>query len=1081
MKIKINNDHKSFSAHLHYAILNSSSTVIAASFVGLNTAVNAIESAFILGSDGEIEHTEGTTHFRTRSGQCKRLSYQAGSGISHGVLLDKNAVYSVNKGTLNANGNLNPVIIAPEGNVKEMVGKFLSTIYSLPPEWEDKYYDLIYERIEVLQVLSNPEYKTWNNMIAVQLMGIDQEFVENKISEALRGGRLTIPPSEVEGKFDPNWTAQEYTQANAPILGQQIGEIKALYTPYEDKLSPTIASLKRIPFPAQAHCIQGIVNALEYRFDALGIGDMGTGKTQITVGVIHVLYHNKGIRRILTTATGLVVPKWAQEIRKILPGYVKIRIIKSTEDAIKMVREFKENPRPKHLEIVLISIDRSKFGAEPFFTGRWQRVKGAKYKAWHCCQCGKPLPDEDEYYDLKEQLKKNPEAMPAMYADWTDLVEKPKRPPNEDDLNNSIFNNVITGNGVPRGYIGRWRKKSKLKKCPYCEAKFPNRDAKLWRPANKHRGETKMSHRWFICRILKNAGKIFDLLVTDEIHQTKASDSGRGYALSQLVKCTKKFLGLTGTLTTGKSNSIKHILWRADPATLIKEGFTRDVGDWTWAQRYGVLEEIMDKDDAEETEDEGIITVRKGAKSRMKEMPGISPELTATYLLDRSIFLELGDLGLPLPELKEIPVFIEMDEESGHKAEYSRLHRDLYEACAKAAQAGNSGAFSKFIPTSINYGDRPDLGAEVEVGEDLFQAEQFDENYFHAKERKLVEIVEKELEENRNIVIYTKYSRQYKMNERLKKVLNDHNIDCVIMPSSISTDKRIEWVEEQAKQGTKIIICNLELLSVGVDLLEYPTIIKYQLDFRVNEDRQNGRRHWRIGQNRECRTYYMVYDETYQMAQFKRVMAGRGHAMFVEGRLDRSELSEYAMDENTSMAYNITQCLAESDLAEKWTKLAEKDIDENIETVSEDKFQQRMEETMENLVNETLRLCGVDPAEYWKRNEQPEEVIDVTATPVEDIKEHAPTIEKDSDVIIIDDEPQSDIIIVDIDIEDYYNYDSIELLATAEPVETRGEVITLFPEFEGEKPEKPKKTRKTRSSKKKKPAEEQINLLEFMA
>ena len=1082
MQIKILDENKEFSAKLHFAVIDPDKAIVCASFAGLNTAVNAIESAIICGIEGEITRDgETPISFRSRFGHYKRGQHQGGNGITHGMIIDKNALFEVNKEALNNNRPVNPIIVAPNGNIEEMVGKFLTACYALPPEWENQYYSLIRERVQSLETIVNTNYPSeWNQIQAVRLVNVNQEFIEDKIENSLKGGQLVIPHSEMQGEFNSSWTASEYTQANAPILAQQVGAVKARFTPGVDNISPHLASMKRIPFPAQAFCIQGIVNTLEKRFDAYCIGDMGTGKTIQALGIMHVLHKEKGIRRVLVTAPGLVIPKWAEEIRKTIP-YAKIRVINRTEDAIKMVQEYKKNKKPKHLEIVLLSIDRAKFGPEPWFAGHWRRVENAKYNAWHCPDCSKPLPANDIYNEFKAQLGNNPDTLPEIYADWTDLVDSPRKKPEETIDEPALLDLPVTGNGVTQGYINRWKKKSKLRVCPYC-------GTRLWRPAVKSRGETRLSPRWFICKILKKAGKIFDLYTADEIHQTKAGDSGRGFAFAQMIKSAKKFVGLTGTLTTGKSTSIKHILWRTDPAKLIREGFPWGTGDWTWAQRYGVIEQLVDKDDI--IEDEGVITVRKGSKARIQEMPGISPELTATYLLDRSVFLELGDIGLPLPELKEIPIFVTMDEDSGHKEAYRNLHENMYQSCAQAAQAGNAGAFSTFIPTVINFADRPDLGAYAEVGNEVFQVPAFDENYYHAKERKLVEIVQQELAEGRRMVIYTKYSKQYKMNERLQKVLKDHGIDSVILSSSVSPDQRIEWVEQEAEKGTKIIICNLELLSVGVDLLPYPTIIKFQMDFRVNEERQNSRRHWRLNQHRECRTYYLVYDETYQMAQFKRVMAGRGQAMFVEGRIDRSELAEFAMDENISMAYNITECLADSDLADKWVRLAAKDIDQNIEMVREDKFLEAREAAMKKLINETLRLCGVDPADLENEVvEEPEQQPEIVCINPESFPTDTDTPtdaeEMPSDVIVIDEIPRSNVIVIQFSTPEENN-DSVEMLTNSEPVPLNEDnIISLFGEDTldqlAEQEPKPKQKKHTRRKKKKQLPEEELSLFSFAA
>ncbi|MEK1828920.1 hypothetical protein AAAC51_07170 [Priestia megaterium] len=196
------------------------------------------------------------------------------------------------------------------------------------------------------------------------------------------------------------------------------------------------------------------------------------------------------------------------------------------------------------------------------------------------------------------------------------------------------------------------------------------------------------------------------------------------------------------------------------------------------------------------------------------------------------------------------------------------------------------------------------------------------------------------------------------MNERTKEVLKAHGISAEIL-NEPNTDKRAEAIQKLEDKGARVVITNMKLVEVGLDLLYWPTIINNQMSYEVPVFRQSNRRHWRIGQNKECRCYTLVYNGTQQMSQFLTVMSGRGHAMLTEGRLDTSELAEFARDGQTSLASDLAACFADNSVADSWVKLAEKDL-ASIETVAEESFKQVISERMEALANETRRLCGVD-------------------------------------------------------------------------------------------------------------------------
>jgi hypothetical protein len=214
-------------------------------------------------------------------------------------------------------------------------------------------------------------------------------------------------------------------------------------------------------------------------------------------------------------------------------------------------------------------------------------------------------------------------------------------------------------------------------------------------------------------------------------------------------------------------------------------------------------------------------------------------------------------------------------------------------------------------------------------------------------------------------VIYTNYTAKYEMNEYIQNILKKAGIHSAILSSSTSTLDRFEWLEEQKRRGTQVIISNLQNVEVGLDLIFWPTIIYYQLNYNINMVRQSGRRHWRIGQTRECRTYYLIYDGSQQMAQFRTLMTRRSHALLVEGRIDKSELAEYAESRNT-LAADLAECITGTDIVEKWKKLASKDMDENLEIVSESQFKELLQKRMADLAEETLSLCLPIPEKRTK-------------------------------------------------------------------------------------------------------------------
>ena len=906
--ISTSDEGKTFSCSLHFAVMTRWDTIAAASFMGRSSAARAITAAALTG-------------IRKLTIELPSQPKREGCFLRTRVLTKKvgNAWHVLLLPASWLEQSPHPVVLAPDGDIEKAIGSYLCSRFAIPLEWETSYAKLFPG--EELRVYRNPEIPVWENLRAVLLENITEENVLKIIEEALKNKQLRIPPSLVRGKFDKNWSLQEYLTENAEIFARQVDAVVPLHSE-KDCLDPAVV-MERVPFPAQAHAAMGIYKALKKESGVILGGEMGSGKSIISLAVCNVLHsHSKRkSTRVLLSAPGITIPKWEQkEIGETLPG-AKVYTIRSTEDAARYLRLAREGRLPNGLCFVLVGIDRAKLGPDLWCAAVWRRLRRIEYRdgkpykahlgpdyAWHCPDCGGWVPDPRVKDD-------------EVPAGW-DLFAA----------------------GVPEDVPIRWKMPPKLRKCPRC-------GAALFRPALKSRGETRNRPRWFVCDILKRLKRHFDLYIADEVHQTKAQDSGRGSAFAQMVKAAKNTLALTGTPLNGMSTSIKEVLWRTDPRSLLDCGFDHKSGMVQWASRYGVLERVIRVDEG----DEGVVTHRKRVERQPRERPGIAPQLVAEHLLHRSVFLGLADLGLPLIDLKERAVIVDLDPD--HLSAYSDFHNMLHQACTQAYAAGYPGAFSKLIPATINAVDRPDLPQIVDVYGTLVGFDGFEQSYLSAKERVLIDVVAQNLAEGRGCVIYCFYTDTYAVHKRLKNILRNHGIEAEVLESNTSVEERFAWLQKAEERGVKVIITNLRLVEVGLDLLAWPTLIFYQMSYDINSVRQAGGRAWRIGQTRECRVIYLVANGTQQVAQFESCMLKRAHAMLAEGKIDRSELAEYGRDAGNSLAADLAGCLADSSLATRWEKLARKDLD--VDTVSEDRFLEVLRETQDRLVKETLRLAGL--------------------------------------------------------------------------------------------------------------------------
>ncbi|NMA51539.1 MAG: DEAD/DEAH box helicase, partial [Peptococcaceae bacterium] len=700
---------------------------------------------------------------RPLAGDYTSLITGLDEGVAHGVFLHELCFPSQSE---------EHIILSPSGSI-QAISDFMIENYALPEEWGARYPQIFQGYIDELHVFKNPLVKKFSNLRAFKL-SITEEEVVSIISVLLQEGELTIPenPNAPQGYFIPGWDMKEYLRNNAESVA---AEIEALQ-PYQNSHDPNrrllkhIATMGRIPLPAQADAVQAVYNRLMEANYAFINGEMGSGKSIMFDALVNAWYRHKNKGKytpILITAPASVIPKWVQDELGVDFPHAQIRTIESTEDALKYIREVRTQPK-EGLEIILLSMDRAKLGPRWAGSAIWKRITGTRQYAWHCPDCFEVLNDPD----LKDE-DGNP--LPARWEAMA-LSEKGVKPIH-------------------------WNPKSKLTKCHHC-------GSKLWSPATKQKNDYgAVKNRWPISRLFqKYLPKHFEIYGADEIHKQK-NESLRGDSFGQLVKSAKKVVGLTGTLTNGMSTAVKELLWHMAPQELLIRGFDHRTGTIRWANTYGAVESRRRE------------VIGSGGRvrrtTRVVERPGISPRLTVEYLLGCTVFLELKDLGFPLVEKREIPVFINMDPQ--HQAAYTDFHRRLNDFRVR-------GARGSMVPATINYADNPSAGAEVcvrwryrsQTEERIITAPRLPG--YSAKERKMIEIVQENLAEDRGCVIFTFYTGEYNINSRIKKVLKDHGIGCAVLPSSLSPDQRVSWLEKKAEEGQKVIISNLNLIGEGLDL-----------------------------------------------------------------------------------------------------------------------------------------------------------------------------------------------------------------------------------------------------------------------
>ena len=225
-----------------------------------------------------------------------------------------------------------------------------------------------------------------------------------------------------------------------------------------------------------------------------------------------------------------------------------------------------------------------------------------------------------------------------------------------------------------------------------------------------------------------------------------------------------------------------------------------------------------------------------------KERPGISPLIFTDFLLDSTVFLDLSDMSKYLPPLKEyvetvtIPKTIE--EDSGNiidnpEYEVQEHYNRVLTVLKQASKAkGGRAVLSSLLQFSLSYLDHPYATEAIKNslnGQVIVEPKNFNmflkNDILLAKEKRLIELINKEQKEGRNCFVFAEYtgSPSTCVSYRLKSIIEEYchlkGQVAVLESSSPCASKREDWMHKQAAAGIKVFITNPRNVETGCALV----------------------------------------------------------------------------------------------------------------------------------------------------------------------------------------------------------------------------------------------------------------------
>jgi hypothetical protein len=341
------------------------------------------------------------------------------------------------------------------------------------------------------------------------------------------------------------------------------------------------------------------------------------------------------------------------------------------------------------------------------------------------------------------------------------------------------------------------------------------------------------------------------------------------------------------------------------PRVMKKSGFDYK-GEADFMRAYGVIRK---------TELFTTYNGREDSKlsSTEKRLPGVSPLVFTNFLLENASFISLADMEEGLPSYEEIPVPVMMDDEL--KAAYTELETKLRDTIGgrdgHGAKTMGSLLQSLSVFPDMPYNQPPVL--HPDTGEVLVVPPVL-ERGLRNKEEELLSLVQRKIDNDEKVLVYYHWTNKTDLAEKLTNMFTENGITSAVLESKVSPDKREDWIQARVDEGVQVVICNPTLVETGLDLLDFTTIVFYQVGYNIFTMRQASRRSWRLGQEHPIEVYYIYYEDTIQEQALSLMATKLQASMAIEGKFSEEGLRAMANNEDllTQIANSVVNGIKNS-------------------------------------------------------------------------------------------------------------------------------------------------------------------------
>ena len=614
-----------------------------------------------------------------------------------------------------------------------------------------------------------------------------------------------------------------------------------------------------------------------------------------------------------------LVEKWKSEMETYIPN-AKGYIVHNLDELLALETKLKSKNRVENMYVIM-SKEIAKLGFDQRPAVVWSKSK----KCFVCPECGQPIWKEEtiKIFGRKTKVKTNLTELDFLKQLATNTVcpnkikvwDKKAHAYKEEKCGAKLWT-ALNRDDIGHGWI-------KLGEAGWIREEFITQETeKLMAKEKLDKKETTLFNKLFdqyefhqengyynvtykgpkkypvAQYIYERMNGLFDYLILDEMHQLM-SNSLQGHAAHLLMKAAKHCLLLTGTLLNGYASNIFYTLFRVCPNVMVQEGF-RYEDEMEFARLFGV------------TSKESTFEVSRGRASnrvgsaREKELPGVSPLIFTKFLLNITAFIALDQMTEGLPDYEEIPVAIEMDNATA--SGYNTI-KDFFRQRCGGMQGQTKKIMSSMIKLMTQYPDAPHCKRFVtnpDTNEVEFESTPLEKS-IRNKEQRLLEIIQEKIACGEKVLVYYNTINTTDLGDHLTAFLLSEDIKAFELKASVKAEKRMEFITKEVNKGAQVMITNPALVETGLDLLDFTTIIFFQIGYNLSTMRQASRRSWRLSQTKDIQVYFFYYTGTIQEQAMALMATKLQAAQTIEGNFSEEGLKAMSNNEDmlTQIANNV--------------------------------------------------------------------------------------------------------------------------------------------------------------------------------